>query len=59
MTLYYVTGYDHHNNEWWRFNLTARSSEAAGKTVREYHNGLTRINVIAVCETENNVFIEL
>jgi hypothetical protein len=59
MTLYYVTGYSHHNNEWWRFTLTAPSSEVALEIIRDYNDRLSRVSATAICETSDDVFVAL
>lgn len=57
--LYYVTGYDARNNEWWRFSVTADTETGACGQVREHHENLTSIYATFVCTTTDDVFKEL
>lgn len=59
MTLYYVAGYSHHNNEWWRFTLTASTSDEALAIIKNYNDRLSRVSATAICETSDDVFVAL
>lgn len=58
-TLYYVVGYHHANNEWWRFAVTAESAEAAVAEAKLANDRLSRMSATAVCQTQDEVFVEL
>lgn len=59
MTLYYVTGYNRASNEWWRFTLTAPSSESAEEIIKNYNDRLSQVSATAICETSDDVFVAL
>ena len=58
-TLYYVTGYNWQGNEWWRFAIVAKSSEDAIEQGKQYNEKLSKWSATAICQTPDDVSIEL
>lgn len=57
--LYYVCGYHWHNNEWWRFAVSAPDAEAARDMVRSNEPKLNRVSALFICATPDDVYKEI